>query len=236
MSDLFWSREVPRIEMGDALDLIEQVPPDSVDVLFADPPYSFGGRGDENAVSAAVPRILAEAGKRVKRTGIAIVLCASSWRSVEFTRVSLRNVLQPVRLLTWVKTETRSGKLLGPWGWETTQALVFVHPRGKVVRPIVATSYCLEPPMPHRERGHPAQLPEGVLRWLISPINEPGGNFLDPFAGSGSAVALACALGMRAVGFELREEWADEAQARVLAQEGEMIARGARPPSSESPP
>jgi hypothetical protein len=41
-----------------------------------------------------------------------------------------------------------------------------------------------------------------VARWAIEPFAIPGGDMLDPFAGSGALCRAAAAAGMHATGFE----------------------------------
>jgi DNA modification methylase len=47
------------IVRGHALDLIEQMT-DAPDLITTDPPYAFGGTGDEHAISATVATVLRE--------------------------------------------------------------------------------------------------------------------------------------------------------------------------------
>jgi DNA modification methylase len=53
--------------------------------------------------------------------------------------------------------------------------------------------------------GRRAQLPAEVAEWAVAPFAIPGGNFLDPFAGSGALVNAAERHGMNALGFEIQE-------------------------------
>ncbi|MGH2500284.1 MAG: DNA-methyltransferase [Candidatus Limnocylindria bacterium] len=50
--------------------------------------------------------------------------------------------------------------------------------------------------------GHPTQKPEAVVRYLVALISEPGDTILDPFAGSGTTLVAARAIGRRAIGID----------------------------------
>ena len=64
---------------------------------------------------------------------------------------------------------------------------------------------------------HPTEKPTGILSPLISYACPPRGLVIDPFAGSGSTLDAARALGRRAIGVEARQDYAERA-ARRLSQ------------------
>jgi DNA modification methylase len=67
-----------------------------------------------------------------------------------------------------------------------------------------------------RERtGHPCQMPEAVLERIIRVATNPGDVVLDPFAGSGTTLAVAKRLGRRFLGVELSEAYADGIRKRL---------------------
>jgi len=52
-------------------------------------------------------------------------------------------------------------------------------------------------------KGHSAAFPQALPRWFIELFTDPGDTVLDPFAGSGTTLAAALALGRHALGVEL---------------------------------
>lgn len=81
--------------------------------------------------------------------------------------------------------------------------------------------------------GHPCQMPEAVLERIVRVATNPGGVVLDPFAGSGTTLAVAKKLGRNYVGMELSEEYADGINQRLQRIE---FAEGLRPPETVSMP
>jgi site-specific DNA-methyltransferase (adenine-specific) len=67
--------------------------------------------------------------------------------------------------------------------------------------------------------GHPCQMPEAVLERIVRVSSNPDDLVLDPFAGSGTTLAVAHRLGRRYLGIELSAEYAEGIRRR-LAQLG----------------
>jgi site-specific DNA-methyltransferase (cytosine-N4-specific) len=67
------------------------------------------------------------------------------------------------------------------------------------------------------EEGHSATFPESLIAPRIASSCPPGGLLLDPFCGSGRALATGMKLGCRAVGFDKADEYL-EISRRLLAQ------------------
>lgn len=67
----------------------------------------------------------------------------------------------------------------------------------------------------HERTGHPCQMPEAVLERIIRVTTQPGDKVLDPFAGSGTTLAVAKRLGRQYLGVELSEQYADGVRQRL---------------------
>lgn len=57
-------------------------------------------------------------------------------------------------------------------------------------------------PVSRERTGYPTQKPEALLERLIDTCTEPGDLVLDPYAGSGTSLAVAARLGRRALGID----------------------------------
>jgi site-specific DNA-methyltransferase (adenine-specific) len=68
-----------------------------------------------------------------------------------------------------------------------------------------------------RRAGHPNQLPEVYLERLVRAYTNPGDLVLDPFAGSGTTLVVARALGRPAVGIDVSAAAVGSAWQRVCA-------------------
>lgn len=63
--------------------------------------------------------------------------------------------------------------------------------------------------------NHPCQMPEAVLERIIQVASSPGDLVIDPFAGSGTTLAVAKKLGRRYLGVELSDVYADGVRKRL---------------------
>lgn len=91
----------------------------------------------------------------------------------------------------------------------------------RLVRSIIPVSHM------HGKALHPTEKPSGILQPLIEYAVPPGGILLDPFAGSGSTLATAKAIGRRAVGIEADEKYAEIAAKRLCQDALEFGEEGA---------
>jgi modification methylase len=68
------------------------------------------------------------------------------------------------------------------------------------------------------EKVHPTQKPEALLYRAVLAASKPGDTILDPFAGTGTTLAVAKRLGRRFIGIEREPRYAAWARERVAAQ------------------
>lgn len=68
---------------------------------------------------------------------------------------------------------------------------------------------------------HPTVKPVDLIAWLVALVCPPGGLFLDPFAGSGTAAVAALRTGRRAILIEREEHYVADIRERLTFYEGE---------------
>jgi hypothetical protein len=184
---------------GDALDLI-QLEQRRPALIATDPPYAFGGSGDEHAISATVAIVLRECAQRLERGRWMLVMCASSWRSTSYMVESVRGTgLEPVRIATWCKPAARTKVETTGWKWASVNVIAFRKGKALADCPAYDLDHITEPPVMN---GRRAEVPWRVADWMVRPFAVPGGLMIDPFAGSGALVDVALGCDMEAVGYE----------------------------------
>ncbi len=72
-------------------------------------------------------------------------------------------------------------------------------------------------PVAKERTGYPTQKPEALLERIVSALSNPGDLILDPYAGSGTTLAVARRLGRRALGIDESAEAWTAAEPRLTA-------------------
>jgi DNA modification methylase len=186
-----------RLINAHCLDALPEVP--KLDLIATDPPYAFGGTGDEHALSATVAVALREYARKLGRGRWMLVMCASSWRSTSYMVEAVRGVVDPIRVAHWNKPVARTKASTGGWRWASVHVIAFRKGKAADIAPSDHLDHIIAAPL---TSGRRAELPPEVAAWMIEPFAVPGGTMCDPFAGSGALVKAAAAAGMEAIGIE----------------------------------
>lgn len=222
----YYEDEFVTLYHGTAENLLDQVGP--VDVTVTDPPYNVGkAYGDHDDRQ--------EHGDYEAWLGGLLGRCADLAPEVLFfpgvrnlpTTALLMEVadLRWHKTLGWHKREYAGDKWNGgpamcwePVVWGTrsekpTFNTIFGW-RGRDFCIIDATH---GDPFKGADR-HPCPKPPMVMQWLVGLFCPEGGTVLDPFAGTGTTLWAARALGVRAVGIEREERFCELAAERLAQQ------------------
>lgn len=226
---------------GDALDVLPQLEPASVTLLWTDPPYGHanhendlnsrlnGHRGLENqpiandtpdAMRSVLDGVLTAAVPLLRRDRCCCCCCCGgggprptfAWVADRMDRGGLSFFHSVI----WDKRNPGLG-----WRYRRQHEMVMVAHRagGKLSwsNDALAVSNVFSMSAP-RARLHPNEKPLELPQRFISLHSAPGDLVLDPFMGSGTTLRAAKDLGRIAIGIELDEEQCEIA-ARRLSQE-----------------
>lgn len=189
------------------------------DVVAADPPYAFGAKRGEWRITASVAIALAEAAHHVTPKGCMAVMTAASGRGIEYALGAVGEALPLNRLLVWHKRFVNSA-VAGPWRWDIVPILLFG--KASFGRPSESSCY-ISDGHSRLDSGHPAELPEGLGRWLIEPFVDAK-TVLDPFCGSGVFVVAAKRAGKRVVGIDREERYCEMTVNRCRQEVMELVS------------
>jgi site-specific DNA-methyltransferase (adenine-specific) len=230
---------IVELRHGDALILLDELEPETVDLVLTDPPYSSGGmfRGDRAGQTTAekytqtgmlAHRADFDGDSRDQRGFLAwaSLWLAKCWRASRegascliFTDWrQLPTVTDAIQaggwvwrgIVVWDKTTIARPRP----GFSSRAEYIVWGTRGIFNREIYLQGLISAAAPRGDERRHMTEKPLGLLEQLVA-ICPPGGLILDPFAGSGSTLDAARNLGRRAIGFELNDEHLETAGYRL---------------------
>ena len=216
----YYSDSHVTLYLGDCLEVRDWL---AADVLVTDPPY--GIKWDRPTTKGAKnswynPGIQGDEDATLRDTAL------SMW-GAEKPGLVFGSLKAPTRdhrmVLVFAKpTATASGMFGAFLPWRKDWEPIYVHgkawPKTPSVRSGVIATRALSAGGYRgyaTQTGHPHTKPLDVMESLIAAC--PPGTIADPFAGSGSTLVAAKALGRRAIGVELEERYCEIA-ARRLSQ------------------
>jgi DNA modification methylase len=218
----YYQDDLVTIYHGDCRDILPTLKGQSVDLLLTDPPFfmpatHYQSRVDwqrswsDTSVLAAFWSVVLDAAiPRLRTTGHLLTFCNADSYPVFYPEMYRR--FDYLKSLVWDKGHVGLGRI-----WRNQHELIIAARwndstfnedgmlRSDVLR-FKAT--------PPADRSHPVEKPVDLLASLIVPTTTPGGLVLDPFMGSGTALAAAKDLGRRAIGIEGEERYCEIAAQR----------------------
>jgi len=211
------------ITHGDCIEVMRQMPANSVDFVLTDPPYLVNyrdrsGRSIQNDVNADwLKPAMKEAYRVLKQDRVAIVFYG--WTKIDLFFDAWKEAgFQPVGHIVFRKSYASKSSF---FRYQHEQA--FLLAKGRPPLPKQPLADVMD--MPYSgNKLHPTQKPVPVLASLIRSFSLPGETVLDAFAGSGSTCAAAALTGRKYIGIELSEAYFREASDRMIRVH-ERIAR-----------
>jgi site-specific DNA-methyltransferase (adenine-specific) len=202
------------ITQGDCIQVMRQMPANSIDFILTDPPYLVNyrdrdGRTIQNDAKADwLKPAMKEAYRVLKQNRVAVIFYG--WTKVDaFFEAWKEAGFQPVGHIVFRKTYSSKSRF---FSYRHEQA--FLLAKGRPPLPKQPLPDVMD--MPYSgNKLHPTQKPVAALVPLIRSFSLPGETVLDAFAGSGSTCAAAALTGRRYIGIELDAEYFDQASARL---------------------
>jgi site-specific DNA-methyltransferase (adenine-specific) len=226
MQALAQNQFVNTILQGDCIQIMRQMPANSVDFILTDPPYLVNyrdrsGRSIQNDANADwLKPAMREAYRALKPNRVAVMFYG--WTKVdEFFEAWKAAGFRPVAHIVFRKSYSSKSRF---FSYQHEQA--FLLAKGRPPLPKQPLADVID--MPYSgNKLHPTQKPIQALVPLIRSFTLPGELVLDPFAGSGSSCAAALLTGRKYFGAELDATYFNHASAR-LERVKERIARKKR--------
>lgn len=203
---------------GDCLEIAADLP--QADALILDPPFFMPAQhyaarsewarswGDTAILTRWWAGALDTLLPKLRGTGSCFVFCDDESYPVFYPGLYVR--FPGVSALVWNKGRIGMG---APWRHAHEFILHARRTDAKWRGSKGETDVLDFTPTPSASRFHPVDKPDALISKLIAVTTDPGDLVVDPFAGGGSTLTAARALGRRAIGIEH-----DEAYCEVIAR------------------
>jgi site-specific DNA-methyltransferase (adenine-specific) len=216
------------ITHGDCIQVMGEMPANSVDFILTDPPYLVNyrdrdGRTIQNDANADwLKPAMREAYRVLKQDRVAIMFYG--WTKVDvFFEAWKEAGFQPVGHLVFQKTYSSKSRFLR---YHHEQAYLLAKGRPPLPKQPLADVM----DMPYSgNKLHPTQKPVAALAPLVRSFSLPGELVFDPFAGSGSSCAAALLTGRKYLGIEMDSEYFQQASARLERVKGRVATKRSYP-------
>ena len=204
----------------DCLEVMKEMPDNSVDLVLTDPPYALDIQGEERCGGAGVAKNklydLSDWDKEIPQRAVFENIVRISKKVIIFGGNYFTDMLpQSNRWLVWDKNRPDGVSFSGA---------ELIYTRGIDNRngvDIVKFTWhgMIQEDMKNKEkRYHPTQKPTQLVSLLLERYTKEGDVVLDCFLGSGTTAVACKGLGRKCIGIELSKEYCDIAVERYKAE------------------
>lgn len=202
--------EINKIYQGDCLELMKELPDESIDHIITDPPYGINKEGIENDDSLEVYYKSLKEMFRVLKKDAFLITYASIGRLPDFFKNN------PFTYRWQYITYIDNGMVRGSIGFNNYMVtLIFQKGEAKLKRPMKDIMRVSTSSQECAKRKHPTEKDVRTIRRFLECFTKEGDLILDPFIGAGS-VAVACyQTGRNFIGMELNQGYINEANKKL---------------------
>ena len=232
-------RYLNRVTCGDCLELMKELPDESVDLVLTDPPYG---------VRIANPQKGGDGGKRAKKRNklgcyddspanlkilidsfLPLVMTKSKCVVVCAGIKTLMYYPQPEWIVSWIY---ENKNLFGPYGFNNWTPLLCYgkdpfQQKRRGNAPLAVKQDVIYDNTPPQRSGHPTPKPVSFIEKMIERFSTSIDDIiLDPFLGSGTTAVAAERLGRQWIGFEISPKYCAIAEARIAKERAQLKMEG----------
>ena len=197
----------------EASEFYAKLEPESVDILFTDPPYGIDIDKTATSVGGVTGGVNSAGFTFDDSTKRALALYAElAERSIVFTKPSshafifcgpehfsaVKEMFQSVgwlcypKPIIWIKREVGQCNVPHAWPASCYETLLYCRRVDSTLVKQGQPDWIECPPIPAGAKRHPTEKPVALLRNLLQRVALPGAVVVDPFMGSGAVIEAAC--------------------------------------------
>ena len=235
-----------RLMQGDCLEMLNEIPDNSVDLLLTDPPYNISKDNNFSTMKSAnrqgldfgewdrefdLTSWIALAAKKVREGGNIVIF--NAWRNLgtidralESNNCVSKDIIRMIKNNPMPRNRDRRFVVdyeFAIWAVKKKGKWTFNRIDDKYERPEIYTN--LTPKSEKKFGKHPTQKSLSSMKWIIQRLSNENDVVLDCFMGSGSTGVAALNLNRRFIGIELDKDYFDIAQKRIEEINAKVVAR-----------
>ena len=212
------------LKHGDCLELMKDVPDNSVDLIVSDPPYFLGmthngQKGDFNDLAICRPfyaNLFKEYDRVLKTNGR--VYFFTDWRAYAFYYPLLSESIPVRNLIVWDKKSGAGNQYNFSHEFIIYATKKPINQGGSNVWR--ETAFSSGAKKTNGEKVHPTQKPVELMERIITDATNEGDVVLDCFMGSGTTGVACVNTKRKFIGMELQEKYFNIAKKRIFNNEG----------------
>lgn len=224
-----------RLYNGDSLELLKQIPDNSVDLVVTDPPYRTISGGQDKVTNKWMGSILEKNdGKIFAENDVNhrewLKLCWQKLKNDSHIYImtnllnlfELKSIAEEIgfqlhNLLIWEKNNS----VLNRWYMKNCEYTLFMRKgEAKVINDLGSKTVEMYPNP--TDKRHPTEKPVALMERYIGNSSNAKDIVLDPFMGSGTTGVASINLGRRFIGMELDKQYFDIACERIKNETKQM--------------
>ena len=231
-----------RLMQGDCLEMLNEIPDNSIDLLLTDPPYNISKKNNFDTMGRSgidfgewnkefdLTSWIGQATNKVRNGGSIVVF--NAWRNLgEISNALEENGCVVKDVIRMIKNNpiprNRDRRFIvdyefAVWAVKKKEKWTFNRIDEKYERPEVRVN--VTPKSEKKFGSHPTQKPLDAMKWIIERLSNPHDTVLDCFMGSGSTGVAALNLNRRFIGIELDEEYFNIAKKRIEETTAKVVA------------
>jgi len=229
-----------KLQLGNCIELLKEIPSGSINQIFADPPYNLSGatfqtvqsgrmvtcdKGDWDMIDDihAFNEVWIKECIRVLANNGTIWISGTLHNHPSIGMILKKLNLWIINDVIWFKRNAApllSKNRLAPsteliWVASKTKKYYFDYDTAKMINGGKQMRNLWEINAQRHKTPHPTEKPEALLERIILIGSKQGDTILDPFMGSGTTGVVAKRLKRNFIGFEISSEYFEIAQNRI---------------------
>ena len=228
---------------GDALQVLKDIPDNSVDLLLTDPPYNISQKHNKKLKIRRKPIKLnfgdwdffseedfykftsdwfGEAVKKLKPNGSVVVFFSMErigYFTIPINGLFVKNGIKFKTIVVWHKNNPVPQFFKN--GFISSNELIVVGTKGtSIIKNYLGHTqmqnfFTTNVTSNYKVTDHPTEKPESLVRWLIRILTNKDDVILDPFLGSGTTMVSALKEGRSCIGIEKDEKYINTIKKRM---------------------